>query len=226
MRDQSKLLGQNRAPCRGQHLPKESGDHCQSRWASRRPQPPKPHVPASVLFYVGSLDPRLASDHVTGKRQTELLIGSEGRAMIGGSDKCAKGLSGLVAAFSAWEGGSERFLTWGIFQVQMPGALSSWCSLLCRLPVTYASLSIFGNQIPLRRTIQPPSTAVPAVSAAPAPRFPMGCCGVGTEPGFPALLSSPGGRRPLAVLRGNAWRSCGVGAVLGFLTPETQSLLN
>lgn len=189
-----------------------------------------------MLFCVCSQEPRLASDHVTGKRETELLIGSEGRAMIGGSDKCAKGLSGLVAAFSAWEGRSERCLSWRMFQVKMPGALSSWDSLLCRLPVTYASLSIFGNQIPLTRIIQPPSMADPAVSAAPAPRFRIGCCGMrrtGEKPAqcgdrawLPHLALQPGGRRPLVVFRGNAWRFCSVDAVLGFLTPETQSLLN
>lgn len=49
----------------------------------------------------GHKEPRLASDYVTGKRHTELLIHSEGRAMIGGSDKRVRGQSGLAVAFSA-----------------------------------------------------------------------------------------------------------------------------
>lgn len=76
--------------------------------------------------------------------------------MIGGSDKCERGLSGLVAAFSAFGEAGQSTSHLGTFSGKMPGALSCELHLMCSLPVLCAPLSILGNQMPLR--ITPPSS--------------------------------------------------------------------
>lgn len=113
MRTQPKHVGYNRAPGQGQRLPKKGSDHC--RWLVGLPQIPNRYTahiragrgrrPGSAsALSSGHKEPRLASDSETGKRNAELLRHSAGRAMIGGSDKCVRGLSGLAVAFSAVAG--------------------------------------------------------------------------------------------------------------------------
>lgn len=190
----------------------------------------------SQLWLQGA-PPRPSSYHVTRKRQTALLIRSEGRAMIGGSDRYVRRLPGLVAAFSI-VGGPGRDASPGEFLRQncLEPFLPS-CSPLRRLPVNYAALSVCGNQMPLRRITESSTAAFPAASAAPSARFRIGCRGLGRAQGevraagggsraFPRGSPAEDRRRPLVVCSGNAWRWCCVRAALfACLTPGTQRLL-
>ena len=94
-RAQPKLLGQNRAPCPGQRLRKKCGDHSQSRAGLRQTPTYGTLTPRGGALRPLQLQPQGAPPRLGTRDPQALLIGSEGRAMIGGGSKCVKGLVGI-----------------------------------------------------------------------------------------------------------------------------------